>query len=60
MFHAPHAVVAQPSRHKRLFELLRQQNMASQCEDIKPKRQEGDFLAERLLRSATSSLRRSA
>lgn len=29
MYHAPQAVAAQPSRHARLFELFRQQNIAA-------------------------------
>ena len=85
MYHAPGAVVAQPSRHARLFELIRQQNLAAMkpTADAKPMAEvtpivprpvvqaapkpapeapkapkEDDFISDRLLKSATASLRR--
>ena len=53
------ATKAQPSRYDRLFELLRQENQALQHSGLPPKRPQGDFLADRLMQSATASLRRS-
>ncbi len=74
MYHAPHGVVAKPSRHARLFELIRQQNLSTikppvEMIQVVPKRPaalkrpeplevEFDFDPDRMLKSATNSLRR--
>ena len=80
MYHAPNGVAAQPSRHARLFELIRQQNLASMKQQepsikhvkvkravakrpVEPKRPQSlevefEFNTDRLLKSATNSLRR--
>ncbi|CUH53691.1 hypothetical protein J7382_05735 [Shimia sp. R11_0] len=60
LFATPKAEPQKVSRHARLFELLRQQNLASQSAQARAARAEGDFLADRLLQNATSSLRRNA
>ncbi len=75
MYHAPHAVTAEPSRHALLWELIRQQNLATMKKPadvvrVAPKRAvqanrpealevEFEFNADRMLKSASNSLRRS-
>ena len=74
MYHAPQGVAAQPSRHARLFELIRQHNISAmkpsaEVVRVEPKRPvqakqpktlevEFEFNADRMLKSASNSLRR--
>ncbi len=74
MYHAPHAVAAEPSRHARLWELIRQQNLAAMKTPAnvvqvapKPKAQkpeslevEFEFNTDRMLKSASNSLMRAS
>lgn len=72
MYHAPQAMAAEPSRHARLWELIRQQNLATKKKPTnavrvaaKPKTHakrpeplevEFEFNTDRMLKSATNSL----
>ncbi|MCH2066620.1 MAG: hypothetical protein MK208_05270 [Shimia sp.] len=74
MYHAPQAAAAAPSRHARLWELIRQQNLAAKKKPAnvvrvapKPKVQakgsealevEFEFNTDRMLKSASNSLLR--
>ncbi len=74
MYHAPQGVAAKPSRHARLFELIRQQNLSAMKQTaevvrVEPKRPvetkrsdalevEFEFNTDQMLQSATNSLRR--
>ncbi|MFY0661176.1 MAG: hypothetical protein JXR15_11835 [Shimia sp.] len=76
MYHAPHAVAAEPSRHARLWELIRQQNLATMKKPadavrVAPKRPvqakrpealevEFEFNPDQMLKSASNSLRRAS
>ncbi|WP_412554665.1 hypothetical protein [Shimia sp. MIT1388] len=76
MYHAPQAAAAEPSRHARLWELIRQQNLAAKKKPAnvvqvapKPKVQakrpdslevEFEFNADRMLKSASNSLLRAS
>jgi hypothetical protein len=76
MYHAPQGVAAQPSRHARLFELIRQKNLSAinppaEVVRVEPKRPveakqpetlevEFEFNANRMLKSASNSLRRAS
>ncbi|MCP4823364.1 MAG: hypothetical protein GY892_04520, partial [Shimia sp.] len=75
-YHAPKAVAAEPSRHARLWELIRQQNLAAMKTPAnvvqvapKPKVQakpaerlevEFEFNTDRMLKSASNSLLRAS
>ncbi len=76
MYHAPHAVAAEPSRHARLWELIRQQNLAAmktpanvvqvapkptvQAKRPEPLEVEFEFNTDRMLKSASNSLKRAS
>ncbi len=67
MFHVRSSNYHQPPRHARLFELLRQQNLAEEREEALARRpvelfatDHFEFRAERLMKNATESLLRSA
>lgn len=76
MYHAPQAVAAEPSRHARLWELIRQQNLAAMKTPAnvvqvapKPKAKtqkseslevEFEFNTDRMLKSASNSLMRAS
>ncbi len=46
------------ARHARLFELIRQQNLMAQQKTAHPQHREGQFSADRLLKTAMKSLQR--
>ena len=74
MYHSPQAVAAEPSRHARLWELIRQQNLAAmktpanvvqvapkptvQATRPEPLEVEFEFNTDRMLKSASNSLKR--
>ncbi len=76
MYHAPQAVAAEPSRHARLWELIRQQNLAAmktpadvvqvapkphaQAKRPEPLEVEFEFNTDRMLKSASNSLMRAS
>ncbi|MBO9401470.1 MULTISPECIES: hypothetical protein [unclassified Shimia] len=67
MFHVRSSTYAKPARHARLFELLRQQNLALAHEEAlarQPvdmfKADHFEFRAERMVKHAAESLLRSA
>lgn len=67
MFHVRPFEVANSARHARLFELLRQQNLAAHQKKVRARQtvelfkdDHFEFRAERLMKSATDSLLRSA
>ena len=76
MYNAPQAVAAEPSRHARLWELIRQQNLAAakkpadvvraapkrkvQAKRPEPLEVEFEFNTDRMLKSASNSLLRAS
>ena len=76
MYHAPQAAAAEPSRHARLWELIRQQNLAATKKPanvvkvapkakVQAKRPESlevefEFNTDRMLKSASNSLMRAS
>ena len=76
MYHAPQAAAAEPSRHARLWELIRQQNLSAmkkpanvvqvapkpkaQAKRAEPLEVEFEFNTDRMLKSASDSLLRAS